>query len=356
MKKFILQAQYFKNFKPKEIYTPTSFWVNIIKKNFKLIINGQIKKFRNLNTGFVGFAPYFSELRRFKVKKQVVKDIKKIIYNSNIIPKGKKKILYLINLVLTGYERANDQYKLLLTDTLKPKLYQFSESKVGNPTEQFKLNGNLFSASSLNYLNGLLFLKKYVKSLNNKIIMEIGGGFGSVGEILHNLKIKNFKYINLDLPPLNIISNYYLEKSCNQVIGNHFLYKYKKKILIKKMKTLNCLPNYDIEKLQGQIDIFLNFISFQEMEYPVVKNYLDKIKKFRPKFILLRNLREGKNTAKNQNSYKHKFKYYVNKPVTDKMYNKLLMDNYYLLDRNVEPFGHKTWDNFNSELLLFKKK
>ena len=42
--------------------------------------------------------------------------------------------------------------------------------------------------------------------------MEIGEGFGSVGEILYKLKINNFKYINLDLPPLNIVSEYYLEK------------------------------------------------------------------------------------------------------------------------------------------------
>lgn len=356
MKNPRLQAQYFKNFKPKEIYSPTNFWDNLIKKNFKLIINGQIKNFRDLNVGFIGFAPYFSELKRFKVKKKVVSDIKKIINNSNIIAKGKKKILYLINSVLTGSERANDQYKLLLTDNFKPKFHGFNESRVGNPTEQFKFNNNLFSASSLNYLNGLLFLKKYIKSFDNKIIMEIGGGFGSVGEILDNLKIKNFKYINLDLPPLNIVSEYYLEKSCKQAIGNHFLYKQKKKILISKMRKLNCLPNYDIEKLNGQIDIFLNFISFQEMEYAVVKNYLDKIKKFKPKYILLRNLREGKNTLKNKNSYKHKFKYFVNKPIKGNMYYKLLMDNYYLLDRNVEPYGHKTWDNFNSELLLFKKK
>ena len=108
MKNPKLQAQYFKNFKPKEIYSPTNFWGNLIKKNFKLIINGQIKNFRNLNVGFIGFAPYFSELKRFKVKKKVVSDIKKIINNSNIIAKGKKKILYLINSVLTGSERAND--------------------------------------------------------------------------------------------------------------------------------------------------------------------------------------------------------------------------------------------------------
>ena len=32
------------------------------------------------------------------------------------------------------------------------------------------------------------------------------------------------------------------------------------------MKKLNCLPNFDIDKINGKIDIFINFISFQEME------------------------------------------------------------------------------------------
>lgn len=356
MKDVKFQAKYFKKLKTDEIYAPTIFWKKLIEKNFNLIIKGHIKNFRNLNVGFVGFAPFFSELKRFKIKKNFTDNINKLIDNSDIISKGKKKISFLINSVLTGYERANAQYKLLLTDNIEPKFYEFNESKIGNPTEQFKFNKKLFSASSLNYLNGLLFLKKYIGNFDNKIFMEIGGGFGSVGEILHKLKIKNFKYINLDLPPLNIVSEYYLKRSCKQNIGNHFSYKKNKKILIKKMKKINCLPNFDIEKIKGKIDIFINFISFQEMEPKVVKNYLNKIKELKPKFILLRNLREGKNTKKNKNKYSHNFKFFVEKPITSKTYNGLLNDSYYLLNSNVEPYGHKTWDNYNSELLLFKRR
>ena len=243
-----VQAKYFKEFKTKKIYSPTIFWEKLIKKNFNLIIKGDIKNFRNLNAGFVGFAPYFSELKRYKVKQNFINNINKLIENSKIKPKGRKKISFLINSVLTGFERANTQYKLLLTDDIEPKFHEFNESKVGNPTEQFRFNKKFFSASSLNYLNGLLFLKKYIKSFDNKIIMEIGGGFGSVGEILYKLKINNFKYINLDLPPLNIVSEYYLENSCKEIIGNHFLYKKKEKIFINKMRKLNCLPNFDIDK------------------------------------------------------------------------------------------------------------
>ena len=356
MKNIKKQILYYENFKTKKIYTPTSFWSNLIKKNYKLLKKGKIRDFRNLEIGFIGFSPYFSEIKRFNINRKILNGITKTIRKSHIISKGKEKILHLINSSLIGHERAKLQYYLLLTDNIKPLFSNFCESKIGNPTEQFKFGKNLFSASSLNYLNGLLFLKKNIGTFDNKKVLEIGGGFGSVGEILNNLKIKNYKYINLDLPPLNIVSEYYLNKSCNQNIGNHFLFKNKKIINIDNLPKLNCLPNYDIEKLRGKIDIFINFISFQEMEYEVVKNYLNKIKKLKPKFILLRNLREGKNTIKNKNNYNHKFNYYVEKPIKKNDYINLLKTKYVLVDCNIEPYYHKTWDNYNSELLLFKKK
>ena len=55
---------------------------------------------------------------------------------------------------------------------------------------------------------------------------------------------------------------------------------------------------WQIEKLKGKIDLFVNFISFQEMEPEVVKNYLLKVINLKPKYILLRNLREGKQIKK----------------------------------------------------------
>ena len=52
--------------------------------------------------------------------------------------------------------------------------------------------------------------------------------------------------------------------------------------------------SWQIEKLIGKIDVFINFISFQEMEPEVVKNYIKHVQRLSPKFILLRNLKEGK--------------------------------------------------------------
>ena len=100
----------------------------------------------------------------------------------------------------------------MLTDKIKPFFYNFNESLIGKPTENFKFNKRNYSASSLNYLTGLLFLKNHIGKLDDKIFLEIGGGFGTVGEILYKLKIKNFKYINFGLRPLIILSEFYLLK------------------------------------------------------------------------------------------------------------------------------------------------
>lgn len=356
MKNLIKEIIYYKKKDIDEIYRPTSFWNKLINKNFEAIKKGELKIFRDKKSGFVGFVPFHSEIRRGKLKNNDVLKILRVIKSYKANEKQKNKISKMILDTLNGTERAKNSYKILLTDTRKPFLYKFSESKIGKPTEQFKFNGNSYSASSLNYLTGLLFLKKYINSFNNKTFLEIGGGFGTVGEILDNLKVKNFKYINLDLPPLNMISQFYLENACKKKVSAHFDFIKRKSINISRLNKLSCFPNFDVDRLKGKIDIFINFISFQEMEHNVVKNYLKKIFKLKPKFILLRNLREGKNTKINTNDYKHKFPFFVKKPIKRNNYINILQKNYKIVSSNVEPYGFKTWDNYNSEILLFKKR
>ena len=75
----------------------------------------------------------------------------------------------------------------------------------------------------------------------------------------------------------------------------------KEKIEIDKLSNLNYLPNWAIENLNGKIDLFVNFISFQEMEPDIVENYAFHIQRLEPEFLLLRNLREGKQKKTNGN-------------------------------------------------------
>ena len=241
-------------------------------------------------------------------------------------------------------DAADDKEKL-------PQLHKYSESKIGKPIEHFYFDKKYYSRSSLNYLLGLVFLKKNIKNFVPKTFLEIGGGYGTLGEILFHSKIKKIKYINIDIPPLSLVSEYYLTKNFGKKnVESYLNNRYKNKInLYKLKKKITCLCSWQIERLVGKIDIFVNFISFQEMEPKVVKNYIYHINRLSPKFILLRNLKEGKQIKSTKI-------HGVLKQIKKNDYIKFLKTNYVLVNSNVRPYGFKTYDNFNSELLLFKKK
>ena len=119
-------------------------------------------------------------------------------------------------------------------------------------------------------------------------------------------------------------------------------------IEIGTLSKWNFLPNWSIEKLQGKIDLFVNFISFQEMEPEIVKNYAYHIQRLDPEFLLLRNLREGKQKANGN-------RVGVKNPIIAKDYL-VFFDKYKVRELNVFPFGHRTADGFNSELMIMEKK
>jgi putative sugar O-methyltransferase len=215
--------------------------------------------------------------------------------------------------------------------------------------EQFEFDGNKYSRSSLNYLLGLTLLKKHLKGYVPKTILEIGGGFGTLGEILFRSGIADLRYIDIDIPPTSFVAQHYLSKLMGA--ANVTSYSQTKKLDIIDIESLtpaSVLCSWQIEKLRGNVDLFVNFISFQEMEPHVVENYLSHVTRLNSKWILLRNMREGKNIKKDHVSVG------VEVPILSDDYGKMLK-KYELIDRNVIPFGYKTVDNFHSELLLFKR-
>ena len=59
-------------------------------------------------------------------------------------------------------------------------LLTFSESDVGSPQEHFKFNGNYFS--SFAKLSFVKLLKKVAPHFVPRKVLEIGGGFGTLGK------------------------------------------------------------------------------------------------------------------------------------------------------------------------------
>ena len=338
------------------------FWKNRNLEIYKIIIKkNNINKFRSLKINLKSFIP------TYKMFFEIKKSLKVFIFRKFGSDKKKKKIF---STYLNGYQAALADYrtfKASVSNSDKFLLSNFSESKYGKPIEQFKFDNKNYSKSSLNYLLGMSFLQKNAKNFKPKVILEIGGGYGTLGEILKYSKIKNFKYIDIDIVPIIFIAQWYLSKvfKLKKFLS---LKKYEKNkiININNLGKLSFLCPWHIEKLKGKISLFVNFISFQEMEPETVNNYLSHVVRLKPKYILLRNLREAKNTQQNlwagknsklkyQNIVKL-FKKNQKKTITTKTYIKFLDKEYKLLNKDVYTFGEKKLDGYNSEILLFKRK
>lgn len=329
------------------LYKPGLFWQKATDEILKDLIENGLESFRSLPSSLKFFVPTYG-YPGSGVSKQTICSfgdwqkeqrltVKQDVYFDNFICGNSSAIADYRTLAASEY--ANKK---------APYLMGFSESKVGLPAEQFLINGNNYSRSSLNYLMGLSFLKKFIDFSNIKTVMEIGGGFGTLGEILNQVS-PEVKYINLDIPPTLFFSSFYL----NQVIGTENVTLYDDLasddvIDVDKLNRVSNLPAWEAENLRGKVDLFVNFISFQEMEPEIVSNYLNQVSRLGADWVLLRNMREGKQVSSNDNIG-------VNKPVLAEDYLKML-DDYYLVEKNVIPYGFKTTDGYHSEIMLFKRK
>ena len=216
----------------KKIYLPTIFWSDACLKFFKIFKKKGLSNFRRENLSNNFFVPLYN----FNSE-----------YNKNLLlkktKKNTKKFRYYLENIFSGKLESFSDYKIFVAADKKdklPRLDLFSESKIGNPPEQFLFDKKNYSRSSLNYLLGLTFLKRNLKNFIPKVFLEIGGGFGTLGEILFYSKIKNFRYINIDIPPMNYVSEYYLLKNFKiKNVESYFNSRKRKKIYIQKLKKKN---------------------------------------------------------------------------------------------------------------------
>lgn len=331
-----------------ELYRPTSFWDEASLRIVTELCTHGIKHFRSLPNALGFFVPTYGAPGNGFSEEQSGGLLDKL---RREFPQAKKLQLAL-DQFLSGHMSALADYRVLLAaddPSRLPYLHEFSESTVGEPVEHFEFDGRRFSRSSLNYLLGLALLKKHLGGDVPRTVLEIGGGFGTLGEVLNSAGINGLHYIDIDIPPTSFVAQHYL----SEVLGKDNVSTYaqtvdKASIEISSLSRAAVLCSWQIEKLQGQVDLFVNFISFQEMEPPIVKNYLSHVVRLGARWILLRNMREGKELRKNNGIG-------VETPILSNDYLDML-PGYELIERNVLPFGYRTVDGYHSELLLLRRK
>jgi putative sugar O-methyltransferase len=326
------------------LYQPTEFWAEASEKIFENLASEGIANFRRASLPLSFFVPTYGQPGNC-LGHSSEELIESLSNNTMLIEKQK----HILSAMFTGRNQAEADYRVLLAShspQADTSLLNFSESDVGNPVEHFDFDGKKYSRSALNYLLGLAFFNQHTPLSSIRTVVEIGGGFGTLGEILAKTN-NNVRYMDFDIAPTLNVADYYLSNVFGRDnVGGYFQQETPVDVS-ETTRPLNVFGAWQIEALDEPVDLFVNFISFQEMEPEVVQNYLNHVDRVKTKWVLLRNIREGKQTIK-----EHGFG--VKNPIYTEDYKKML-PNYELVSSNVRPFGLKTLDGFHSELLLFKR-
>jgi putative sugar O-methyltransferase len=177
----------------------------------------------------------------------------------------------------------------------------FGESVIGEPKQLYWLTGSKGAGLTRPYLNYLLCLaalSRYVDTPPTSFL-EIGGGYGVLGEILMTRDLEA-SYVNLDIPPLLTVSSYYL-----RALFDGRVTVYDGSIADTGPIALSgsaCLPNWRIGDVGGTFDVFVNSYSFQEMEPEVVEHYASQVSEKEVPLVLSLNSKLGKPKASDGNA------------------------------------------------------
>ena len=188
---------------------------------------------------------------------------------------------YLLNQSIV-YEKNTDVLRLLAK-------YKFHKTTEFGCVQKFKVNKIEYSSHYLIMADRIDKLSKNFDFSKIKNYFEIGGGFGAN---LHFL-LQNFpnikKILYLDTVPNIFVGTEYLRTFFKDKVKDYLTYKDSKSISFTNDNELEiiCIPAWEIEKVDVEIDHFHNAASFVEMHDDAIKNYYKYIKKFKTKEISL---------------------------------------------------------------------
>ena len=173
------------------------------------------------------------------------------------------------------------------------KVMARGEAQIGEPPQHFHVAGDKrgWTKPYLNYLICLAALSRHVDR-PPRSVLEIGGGFGVLGEILMR-RSKAVRYVDLDIPPLLTVASYYLRELFGECVA---VYDDAWAGRVGPDRSA-VLPSWRIDGIDGPFDLFVNCFSFQEMEPHVVANYVAKVADKDVAYVVSLNSRKGKPKA-----------------------------------------------------------
>lgn len=257
------------------LFLPTNFWNlgvrTLLSDWYKY--GGGVEKFKSWTSAHSFFYPIYGYGLRQTEIDQVVTKINELVVKRH---RNTGRFNALMNGRIDA-ERDFDMAQAIWNHDRWPMDFNFGESRIGQMPQAYSLlgqGGPVFGRPLLNYLLCLAALSNHVEA-PPKTVLEIGGGFGVLGEIM--LKSDpEAHYLDVDIPPLTVVADYYLS---NVFPGED---------------RAKSIPSWEFPDVKGPFDLFVNSYSFQEMEPHVVANYISMVAANECRYILSLNTTEGK--------------------------------------------------------------
>jgi len=179
----------------------------------------------------------------------------------------------------------------------------FSISSIGNPDGVFTVDGNRFTLGTVQYYLPYAYCCKFCDFDAIESVMEIGSGGGKQIEMLKKLHPHLTFYV-FDIPPQLYICEQYLSALFPDSVVSYNKTREFRNIPEEREGKIFILGTWKLPQLENfNYDLFWNFTSFQEMEPPVVLNFLNFVNRQVKKFVFLSEHMEGMPIAKKKGEY-----------------------------------------------------
>jgi putative sugar O-methyltransferase len=282
----------------KPVYRPTNFWSMGLDPLLQDLEKRELERFKQWPSAWVWFYPLYGRgftnatiQKTYEFAKTVNEDAQ-LTYMSSAL-NGALEARRDYDAVCLAWDQQRWPFDLV----------NLGESKVGQPRQYYRESGLPevgFGRPYLNYLLILAALSRHVEA-PPRSVLEIGGGFGVLGEILLS-RDPRARYVDVDIPPLLTVASYYL----TELFGADRVTVFDASVADDgpiEVPGSAVLPNWRIEDITGQFDLFVNAFSFQEMEPDVVAHYIATVAAKNPTYVVSLNSKAGKPVAKKEKNW-----------------------------------------------------
>ena len=153
--------------------------------------------------------------------------------------------------------------------------YRVPYSLLGGCKLAVEIDGRDYAIHYLNLLEQHDNVAAHIRFDVARTVFEIGGGFGTNVHLLLENYPNIRKVIYLDIPPNLYVGTQYLKAFYGEAVYDYRMLRKLQEIKFSDTDDLEifCITPWQIERLQAQVDIFMNSHSFVEMPKEIVSNY-----------------------------------------------------------------------------------